>query len=920
MNGESDSEIRSIRDILSLSAKRYGTRPALRMALVNGDHSHTYHELDEWATRLSSGLIKLGVGKGDRVVILSENRPEWGLAYLAILGVGAVAVPLDVKLTMSEIERLLADCEAKVLCTTSQLLETAVSCVEALTSLETIVLLDQEPADEKLTHRDRVRIVPMAEITTAGVEAPSLPKVGRDDLAVIIYTSGTTGRPKGVILSHGNIVSNVLDAYRIFSVHPEDRLLSILPLNHTFEAVAGLLVPLHCGAAISYIPDLKPQTLTEALQETRPTILIAAPIILRMLHRNIWRAAERYSRYDLFNALVRLSRRLDRWGIHIGKWLFSKVHRGLGGEIRFLAVGGAPIDPTLLETFQALGLTVLQGYGLTEASPMLTANTLRANQIGSVGRPLPSVELRIVPLAGQGEIGEIETRGPNIMCGYFRDDEGTAEVLADGWLKTGDLGQIDRDDYLFIRGRSKNVIVTGGGKNVYPEEVEAALEHSPYIEEVCVIGRSGRGGDEAVCAVIVPDYERIRNDEPRLAQTGARPSITALIETEIERCCAELADYKRVTDCTIWETLPKTSTMKVKRPEVIRILSEAPQEAPVGIAPEEADSESFQMPSEWVDRFREIVAAIADVPKETITPDSNLYRDLGVDSLMKVEIVAEVGETIGVSIPDEAAYELERFQDLFELVERYQGADQPPAERKLSPEDESYLDHLMTWRSLPVRMLRPILYAFARMLFKLYFRLTAHGVEHLPKQGSFIIAPNHSSHLDIPSLILVLPHRLREQMFAAAARDYFFTRPLRRALVEFALNVFPFERMGSFLEGLRLCECIVAKGRSIILFPEGTRSVSGVLQSFKPGLGSLAFELNIPIVPTYIRGSYEAMPKGKRLPRPRRIDITFARPIVMDRYREMKQVEGRSNYEIYRRISEDVRERVGALSERSRTA
>jgi long-chain acyl-CoA synthetase len=360
----------------------------------------------------------------------------------------------------------------------------------------------------------------------------------------------------------------------------DDQFLSILPVNHLFEITGGFLGPLYYGCTITYCQSLKPTELLKAMQQTGTTVMLVVPLVLKMLHDGIFRRVEGLppGQRRMFQSLFNFSKRLDRLGVPLGRLVFKSVQRQFGGRLRAFVCGGAPLDPELAYDFSALGLIVLQGYGLTETAPVLTANGLKANRIGSVGKPLPGVEIMIVRETPNAPDGEIVARGPNVMRGYYKNPEATAEVLRDGWFHTGDLGYFDRDGFLFISGRKKSLIVTGGGKKVQPEEVEELLSRSPFIKEVCVIGRPAIGGlkvgTDEVYAIIVPNEDQFKAVNKPFDEVTIR---RVLVE-ELSGLGKELADYKRPVGFEVWkEELPKTATRKIKRLEVRnRVLERRP--------------------------------------------------------------------------------------------------------------------------------------------------------------------------------------------------------------------------------------------------------------------------------------------------------------------------------------------------------
>lgn len=519
----------------------------------------TRRELCGKAAALARELMDAGVKPGDFVALLAPNQPEWGVGYFGALLAGGVLVPLDVNLKEGELANILEKARPVCLVTDAQEEERARALTDGLASDCAVLRFDEKREVEP------------------DVSSEALPGAERnpDDLALVSFSSGTTGTPKGVMLSHGNITSNVRAALQPFLVGEDDVFLSILPLHHMFESTGGFQIPLAAGARVHYLSSLNPRLLVEAMQNEGITICLMVPALARLIHKRIMSNVESLSgaKKLVFNTLFGISGFCLSMGLRVGHLLFSQVKKNLGPDLRFFASGGSALDPKIARDLLILGIEVLQGYGLTETSPVTHVTPPGApNRIGTVGPPIPGVEARIVPVEGadEGE-GEVLVRGPNVMQGYFENPELTAEVLRDGWFHTGDIGRVDTEGYLTICGRSKNVIVSEAGKNIYPEEVEEQLIESAWFQDVCVIGRKTPRGGEEVFAVVVLDPETDLPDE------GEKRA--ALADSELKRLSAHLADYKRVAGFFLWpeEELPRTTTRKHKREDIKAILRERPE-------------------------------------------------------------------------------------------------------------------------------------------------------------------------------------------------------------------------------------------------------------------------------------------------------------------------------------------------------
>ncbi len=565
-------------EIVNERAVRFGRLTALCIQEGGEWRELTYAGLSRRARALAADLVRAGVAPGDRVAILSESRPEWGIAFFAIVRAGGTIVPLDPKLAEGDLAAILADCTPRVLLASPSSMTLARKLQELAPSITVVAELGLSAAGAHSSSADSGADEPWAG------RRPSL-----GSTAAIVYTSGTTGAPKGVMITYANLIFETLALQEVIDVGPGDSLLSILPLHHLLELTGGFLGVLNRGGTICYAASLFPQDILRLIAERRIKAMIGVPLFFRSLKSGLEREIRRSSlgarvafRAAWLAAGVMRARRLRRV-------LFRPVHRRLGGRLELFISGGAPLELEIGRFFDRIGLPILQGYGLSEASPVVSVNTLAAHRLGSVGRPLAGVEVRIdrsrrTSEPDDGDVdrprsinadGEILTRGPHVMKGYFHSEELTRETIdAEGWLHTGDIGRIDAGGFLYVTGRLSQRIVLGSGKKVHPEEVERILGRSPLIREVCVLGlppggRPDAGGEE-VCAVVVPSLDPAQ---------GARRSKDApgdadrWVKDEVARAARELAPYKRPSRIIVVEgELPKTPSGKLKRSIIRRMI------------------------------------------------------------------------------------------------------------------------------------------------------------------------------------------------------------------------------------------------------------------------------------------------------------------------------------------------------------
>jgi len=545
--------------ILEHNARRFEKKPMLRWKVEERWKGITYGEFYEWARDIGTGLAKLGMRPKDRIALLSHNGPGWVISYFGIALNGGIVVPIDKELKAGEIKHILDDSSAKFIILSRDYLETLGEVIDLLPSLERVILLDPMMGDKCFGQASVVYPLP----DMGGVEHIQIDhlrhnetfthhKVERDDVVAIIYTSGTTGRSKGVVLTNRNIVSNIQSFVEHAGIDEEIHTLSILPINHVYEATCGILAPIYMGGTISFCEGLK--KVASNIQEVKPNFVLGVPALYDKMYNRIKRRIDS----NLFSRMLfrtKLLRGIVKRGIQ----------RGLGRDIRFIS-GGAALDPEIARGMRELGIKIFQGYGITETSPVISFEYDGMIREGSVGKPIPGVKVRIHDPNEEG-IGEIWVEGPHVMKEYLNNPEATEEAMVDGWYRTGDLGSIDDEGFLSVKGRVKNLIVTAKGKNVYPEEVEQQLLKSPYIEEVMVYGEKVSPFVEEVHALVHCNQEAMDlYAKERGIEQMSVGDIEEFIKSEIKQYGKNLAEYKRVRKFRIRDkAFPKTSTRKIKR-------------------------------------------------------------------------------------------------------------------------------------------------------------------------------------------------------------------------------------------------------------------------------------------------------------------------------------------------------------------
>ena len=903
------SELRTLQSLID-ALSEHGDRQAV-MALHKEDAVRwSYRELADNVRRLACGLIEAGVGRGDYTALLAANRPEWIAACLATIGAGAVVVPLDVQLGDGELSYALDDSSAGFIFTTSDQTERLEHLdVEATPKL---ILLDVDEDDERswrrlLSERDA-----------------ELPRLEPDDPAALFYTSGTTGTTKGVPVSHANLAFQLDTLLEADLVSEEDRILLPLPLHHVYPFVMGMLTPLTIGLAIVMPQSLTGPQLVRALNEGKVSLVVGVPQLYEALYSGIEERARSGGRIAamLFETGVGLSTWLRRrLGLCIGRVAMRPLHKRFGPRVRVLASGGSALDPDLAWKLEGLGWQIAIGYGLTETSPLLTLNPPGGSKPGSAGRPVPGVELCIDPSAMPDEEdseqqehrtdeprkeGEILARGPGVFAGYRNMPEETEEVFTeDGWFRTKDLGYFDEDGYLYVTGRASTLIVTESGENVQPEDVEETYLENPVIREIGVLQKDGR-----LVAVIVPEVSEIRQrGDGELGES---------VREAVEEGSKRLPSYQRLSDYAVTrQSLERTRLGELRRHlledryDQAKEEEESPDSAAAGpISPEEMseqdrallDNPAAKRVWDWLaDRY----------PDQRLTPDTSPQLDLGVDSMEWVNLSMEIGQSAGVELEEEAIERIDTVRDLLQEVAEQAEADEEAVSgaSPLEQPEDVLDDQQKRW----LEPLGPAMSAIARGLFVLdrmimrgLFRLQVKGLEHLPEEGPFVLTPNHVSYLDPFAVAAALGYRRLRWTYWAGWTGAAFGNPLTRTVSRLAQAV-PIDPDRAGVSSLAFGAMVLKREKNLVWFPEGERSPTGKLQPFKPGIGVLLNHFRVPVVPVFIHGTHEAMPRGKFLRRLERITVVLGRPLDVDeleQYGESEEPQDRLTQALYNRMME----------------
>ncbi len=789
------------------------------VALHWRDQAITHAALCAGVHALSSLFPEL---RGNKVGVFSENRPEWVCALYAIWANECTCVPMDYLSSAEELAYILRDCEPEaVFCsrTTEPVLRQAVR----MTGQETrILVLDDLPF----------------ALEQGAVTAPELPRPPAERTALILYTSGTTGAPKGVMLSFDNIYANieaVCEDVPIFTAR--QRVLAFLPLHHVFPLVGCIVAPLYVGGTAIMPRSLAPEEIMEAMQRHRVTMILAVPMFYNRIIKSI---REKLGSNPALKALFKLARAVDSQAF--SRLLFRSVHKRFGGHVEYMICGGAAIDPEIWLDYKTLGFTMLVGYGTTETAPMITFPRPGNLAPGASGQAMGHNEIKIVD-------GEIITRGRNVMQGYYKREAETRAVLKDGWLHTGDLGRFDDQGRLYVTGRSKEIIVLSNGKNINPEEIETAIvTRFPYVNEIGVFAKN-----DALHALVRLDAARAREMDVLNPAKDFKANVLDVYNESV-------SPYKRIVrHCIVQKELPRTRLGKLQRfklRDMLETLNRQKQDL------REPDTQEYALLKDY----------LAELSRRPVHPGDDLELDLGLDSLDKVSLQTFVQSSFGLELPDEVLLKHSVVASLAAYLTSHKtvcGREKAGWATLLGRCDKDV--------PLPrSSFLHPLLNKLSWLLLKASFRVRVSGLSNLP-EGPCILAPNHQSYFDGLFVSINLKDEILRRTYFFAKEKHF--RQKWRAFMARHNNIIVMD-MRDIRATLQRMACVLQRQSNLIIFPEGTRTRTGDLGTFKDAFAILSRELRVPVVPVAIDGAHRAWPRGSRLFKPfKRIDIHYLPPV-----------------------------------------
>ncbi|MGE5400405.1 MAG: AMP-binding protein [Ignavibacteriales bacterium] len=785
-----------------------------KTALIYNDKEISYNELMH---NVGAFAAALNINPGDRVAIFSENRPEWIYAFFAVWNKRGINVTVDFLSTADEVSYILNDCKPAAVFSSLNNQPVLNKALESVVDAPLVYLFENfKPGRPAMPEDPEAR--------------------DKDETALIIYTSGTTGSPKGVMLSYDNLYSNVECITGKNIIGYNDRMIAILPFHHAFPLQGTILMPLYAGGTVIIPDQISSDAIIKTLQKYDITIILGVPRLFNLFHAGI---VSKINSNKVARLLLKISRTANSYSV--GKVIFKKVQNTFGGHINYFISGGAKLDPVVARDFKALGFKILEGYGMTEMSPLISFNPPEKIKIGSAGKAFEDVTLKVVD-------EEIIVTGRNVMKGYYNKPEETREILKDGWIYTGDYGYVDKEGYIFITGRKKEIIVLPNGKNLNPEEIEnKILATNPIIKEIGVFQK-----DDQLFAVIYPDFTLMQKENIVNIQETIKWNV-------IDKYNLSVASYKKIFNFTIVHNeLPRTRLGKIKRFSLSQLLQKEQKERTTIDIP---DYQEYKLLEEY----------LRGVVKKEVLPDAHVELDLGLDSLDKVELQVQIEKTFGISMSNEDLSVHSTVRKLADYIKNKKTKIETEVMHwgKVLKEDIDFEIPRSTY------MLK-ILKVLFKPLFKFYIRIEGEGIENIP-QTPVIIAPNHQSFLDGLLIANVLKNKTLDKTYFFAKEKNIkssFTRFFARNSNILILNINKDLKLT-----LQKIATILKKGNNMVIFPEGARSRDGNLMDFKKSFAIISKELNVPVVPVVIDGAYEKFSIGSKFPKPGKIRLKFLKPI-----------------------------------------
>jgi len=793
-----------------------------RTAFIGAEKQYSYAELLKEIGKLTNISQKAST---DKIAIFAKNSAQWVFAFYSGWNAGKTAVPIDFLASTEDIVHILNDCEPG------------------------LVYFDDTTADKwkeaQAELKNPVQDFNLSQLETIA-ELPSQdwkPTISEEDTAVIIYTSGTTGSPKGVMLSFNNLQANIKAVSTDVKIYSEaQQVLMLLPLHHIFPLAGSMAIPLYVGGTIVESPSMQSADLLSTFANNKIGLMIGVPKLYNILYQGINDKIQKSFVARTFYKIVKLT-----GSKKMAKKIFKQVHDKFGGNLTYMISGGAAIDPKVAKLFHTLGFHILDGYGMTEAAPMITFTRPGKFKAGSPGQALPNLELRI-------KDDEIIAKGPNIMKGYYNRPEETAEVIKDGWLYTGDLGKVDKKGFLTITGRRKEIIVLPSGKNINPALLERKLEEHEMIAEAGIFFDKG-----FLHALIFPEIS--------IAEQKNISELNIYFRKEIlPQFNQQVTSYKRIMKFTlVGEELPKTRLGKLQRFKLPELFANP------------AEPRITEKYNEEIEEYQVIKSFIEQQVDMNVSPNHHIEFDIALDSLDKLSLMEFIDKTFGVKLSEE---KLLKFPSISKIAEYVR--DHKMFQKIEMPDWSAILKERVHFR-LPKSWFSQILIIKSlKYLFYVLFRFKSSGRENIPA-GPAIIAPNHQSFLDALLISAFFENKELRQTFFYAKKKHMKSKFM--AFMAHRHNIIVMDIDNGVKESIQKLAAVLKQDKKVVIFPEGTRTKDGQIGDFKKTFAILSKELNVPIVPVAIDGAYKALPRGKHFPRLfARVHVTYMPPVYPEHH------------------------------------
>lgn len=798
-------------------------KPSESIAIISGERNVSFNEMLQ---HISDFKSHMSVNSGDKVLLFSENREGWIYAFYSIWSSGCIVVPVDANSTVQDVAYIMGDCKPQAIWTSKER--------EALARQA----IAESGADVK------VLLIDDCEMNEVGSQEMAKIEYGDQDTCLICYTSGTTGSPKGVMLSYANIMANVNAVWKEVHIFDEtQRTIILLPLHHVLPLVGTVVIPMVTGCGVVISPSLAAKDIMDSLVRGKVGIMVGVPRLWQTLYRGIkGKIDANFVTRALYNICDKVQSRT------LSRIVFSSVRKKMGGRIKYCVSGGAALDADTARGLKTLGLDVLEGYGMTEAAPIISFTRPGDIIPGCVGLPMPSVEVKLVD-------GELCAKGKGVMKGYYNRPEETAAILdKDGYLHTGDLAVFDEKGRITITGRKKEIIVLSNGKNVNPVEIEEKLEHYDTIVKEAAVTQNG----DMLCAIVVPQekWSRAMTDEEQ--EDYIKKELLQPYNTTV-------APYKKVMSLVVYHgELPRTRLEKLQRFKLKDIVEGKASQG------KGDDSKKFVEPdTQEYAVLRDYLFAEKHIE---VRPTDNIETDLGMDSLDKVALQGFIEQSFGVNIKADQLNAFKSVADIAEYVST--------TKTRIEVEDIDWHKMLTgTAKDIKIPRMATTGILFTRLckwFYSMMFSVEVKGMENIPANGPVIFAPNHQSFLDGPLVVTHLKSKVLKDTYFYAKKDH-VRGPVMRMLAK-NHNVVIMD-MNTLKDSILTLGKILEGGSNLVIFPEGTRTRTGEVGLFKKTFAILAKELNVTVVPVCIRGAYEAWPRQKMLPRARKVEVEYLSPV-----------------------------------------